>query len=86
MIYTVFSLGTAFPLLYTTTVVYKGEHKSTIQTISYQYERHSITQLANYHLPKSVADLSKNAKRRQSAALLLMQNAHSFSKSLKKFD
>ena len=59
-------------MLYTTTVVYKGEHKSTIQTISFQYDWHSIKQLANYHLPKFLAGISKKAKRRQSAALLLM--------------
>ena len=48
-----------FPVLCTATVVYKGEHKSTIQTISYQYDWHSITQLSSYHLPKFVAVISK---------------------------
>ena len=41
------------------------------------------TQLANYHLSKFEASISKKAKRRQSAALLLMGKIHSISKSLK---
>ena len=60
------------------TVGYKGKHKSSIQTIFYQFDCHSITQLANlanYHGPKFVAGISKKAKRKQSAALLLMENA-----------
>ena len=55
--------------------MYKGEHKSSIQTISYQYDWQSITQLAKYHLPKIVAGVSRKAKSREWAALLLMENA-----------
>ena len=49
----------SFHCVYTTTVVYKGKHKSSIQTISYQYDLQSITQLANYHRPKFVAGTYK---------------------------
>ena len=46
-----------------------------MQTIFYQYDWYSITKLAKYHRPKFVAGTNKKAKRRQSAALLLVENA-----------
>ena len=68
--------NTVFPLLHTTTVVYKKENVR-VQfklfppnlTLTQHY-----TQLANYHLSKFETGINGKAERRQSADLLLIEN------------
>ena len=52
----------------TTAAVYKREHKEFKLFPTTMTDTSHYTQLANYHLPKFEASITKKAKRRQSVA------------------
>ena len=64
--------------MYTTTAaVYKREHKEYKSNYFLPiWLKQHYTQLDNYHLPKFEGGIGKKAKRKQSVALLLIENAN----------